>query len=53
MQIEGCRVEIHDEVDHHLLLGRLRLGDHHREGDERVVGDALGAILAEQEPVSL
>ena len=30
--------EGHDEVDHHFLLGRTRLGDHDRQRDERQGG---------------
>ena len=37
--------EGHDEVDHHLLLGGTRLGDHDRQRDECRVGDALGAVF--------
>ena len=31
----------HHEIDHQLFLLRLGLGDHHRQRDKRVVGDAL------------
>ena len=43
----------HHEIDHQLFLLRLGLGDHHRQRDERVVRDALCAVLAEKQLVAL
>ena len=43
----------HNEIDHQLLFLRLGLGDHHRQCDERMVGDALRAVLAEKKLVAL
>ena len=42
----------HHEINHHVLLGRLRFSDHHRQRNERVIGDALRAVLAQQESVA-
>ena len=46
----GSRQEVHHEIDHHLLLRRLRFGDHHRQGDKRVVGNRLPKL---HEPISV
>lgn len=43
----------HYKIDHQLLLCRLGLCDHHRQRDKRMVGNALGAVLAEKQLVAL
>lgn len=43
----------HCNIDHQLLFLWLGLGDHHRQCDERMVGDALRAVLAEKKLVTL
>ena len=43
----------HNEIDHQFLFLRLGLGDHHRQCDERMVGDALRAVFAEKQLVAL
>ena len=43
----------HNEIDHQFLFLRLGLGNHDCECDERMVGDALRAVLAEKKLVAL
>lgn len=45
--------ERHYEINHELFFFRLRAGYHDCECDERMVGDALRAVLAEKQLVAL
>ena len=43
--------QIHHHLYHYVLLFRLALGNHQREGHEGVVGDALSAVFVIEDAV--